>query len=393
MPVSSTIQRSQECRNSSDEYMRRLYARLRDFRASPQFIDSGGSHDGGRMTPPEKIAMRRRLLLVALVLFVAAVPALAQTRHVRIVQTNSGDDSIHLIDPASNAVVGEIHGVPINHGAAAAPDGSRLYFTSEAEKVLAVVDARTRLITKKIALTGRPNNISISRDGRFVYVGIVSDPGAVEVVDTTTLERVKSIPTAGGIHNVYVTPDNCYILAGSIAGKKLTVIDAKTHEPAWTLFSEGIRPIAFDTNADGSTKRLFVQLSEVHGFAVVEFAQRKEVGRVMLPEIPEAQRDKGPFNGAPSHGIGVAPDGKTLWVASRPNGMIYAYSLADLKLLGGVSVGGRPDWVTFTPDSRRIYVATENTGSVTVIDVPTIKEVTRVKVGLSPKRNITALLP
>jgi len=337
--------------------------------------------------------MRRRLLLVPVVLFVAALPVLAQTRHVRIVQTNSGDDSIDLIDPASNAIVGEIHGVPINHGAAAAPDGSRLYFTSEAEKVLAVVDAKTRMITKKIALTGRPNNISISKDGRFVYVGIVSDPGAVEVIDTTTLERVKSIATAGGIHNVYVTPDNRYVLAGSIAGKKLTVIDAKTNQPAWTLFSEGIRPIAFDTNADGSTKRLFVQLSEVHGFAVVDFAQRKEVGRVLLPEIPEAQRDKGPFNGAPSHGIGITPDGKTLWVASRPNHMIYVYALPDVKLLGGVPVGGRPDWVTFTPDSARIYVATENTGSVTVIDVPGMKEVTKVKVGPSPKRNITAMLP
>ncbi len=339
--------------------------------------------------------MRPRLtLFVTLFTLVAALATTeTQSRQVRIVQTNSGDDSIHLIDPATNTIVGEIHGVPINHGAAAAPDGSRLYFTSEAERVLAVVDAKTRQITKKVALTGRPNNISISKDGRFVYVGIVSDPGAVEVIDTSTLERIKSIPTGGGIHNVYVTPDNRFVVAGSIAGRKMTVIDAKTNEPAWTLFSEGIRPIAFETNSDGSTKRLFVQLSEVHGFAIVDFAQQKEVGRVMLPEFPEAQRDKGPFNGAPSHGIGVTPDGKTLWAASRPNHMIYVYSLPDVKLLDGVPVGGRPDWVTFTPDSKRIYVATENTASVTVIDVPTLKEVTKVKVGPSPKRNITALLP
>jgi YVTN family beta-propeller protein len=333
------------------------------------------------------------LFVALLTVLPAAVHLHAQARQVRIVQTNSGDDSIHLIDPVTNQIAGEIRGVPINHGAAAAPDGSRLYFTSEAERVLAVVDAKTKQITKKVPLNGRPNNISISRDGRFVYVGIVSDPGAVDVIDTTTLARVKSIPTGGGIHNVYVTPDNRFVVAGSIAGRKMTVIDARTNEPAWTLFTEGIRPIAFETNADGSTKRLFVQLSEVHGFAIVDFAQKKEVGRVMLPEIAEAERDKGPFNGAPSHGIGVAPDGKTLWVASRPNHAIYAYAMPAVKLLGGVPVGGRPDWVTFTPDSKRIYVATENTASVTVIDVPTLKEVTKVKVGPSPKRNITALLP
>jgi YVTN family beta-propeller protein len=312
---------------------------------------------------------------------------------VRIVQTNSGGDNIHLIDPATNAIVGEIKGVPINHGAAAAPDGSRLYFSSEAERVLTVVDAKTRAITKKIPLSGRPNNISISRDGRRVYVAIVSAPGAVDVIDTVSLERVNSIATKGGIHNVYVTPDGKHVVAGSIAGKLMTVIDQKTDATLWTLFDEGVRPIAFETNADGSTKRLFVQLSEFHGFAIVDFQQHKEIGRVTLPnDIPAEKVDKGPFNGSPSHGIGVAPDGKTLWVTSRPNARVYAYSLPELKLLGAVDLGGRPDWVTFTPDSKAVYIATENNDSVMVVDVAAIKAVTRIAVGDSPKRNITAVL-
>ena len=39
--------------------------------------------------------------------------------------------------------------MPINHGAAAAPDGRTLYFSSEAERVLAVVDAQTLAIIEK----------------------------------------------------------------------------------------------------------------------------------------------------------------------------------------------------------------------------------------------------
>jgi YVTN family beta-propeller protein len=310
---------------------------------------------------------------------------------VRIVQTNSRGDNIHLIDPATHEIVGEITGVPINHGAAAAPDGSRLYFSSEAEQTLHVVDGRTLQVTKKIPLTGRPNNISISRDGRRVYVGIVSSPGAVDVIDTASLERVKSIPTRGGIHNVYVTPDGKHVVAGSIAGRVMTVIDQQTEEPLWTLFEEGVRPMAFETNADGSTRRIFVQISGLHGFAVVDFAERKEVARVELPnDVPAEKVDKGPFNGSPSHGLGVAPDGRTLWVTSRPNARVYTYSLPDLKLLpGGVDLGGRPDWVTFTPDSRFAYISTENTDSVVVVDVAARKEVARVRVGRSPKRNIT----
>jgi YVTN family beta-propeller protein len=332
-----------------------------------------------------------RAVWIALALVGCASAAAAQ---VRIVQTNSAGDNIHLIDPATNGIVGEIKGIPINHGAAAAPDGSRFYFSSEAEQTLHVVDGKTLQTTKKIPLSGRPNNISIAKDGSRVYVGIVSAPGAVDIIDTKTLERVKSLPTKGGIHNVYVTPDGRYVVAGSIAGRLMTVIDQKTEEPLWTLFDQGVRPIAFETNLDGSTKRLFVQISELHGFAVVDFQQRKEVARVTLPDdVPAEKVDKGPFNGSPSHGIGVAPDGRTLWVTSRPNARVYTYSLPDLKLLPGpVDLGGRPDWVTFTPDSKRIYITTENTDLVHAIDVESRKEVAQVKVGKSPKRNITVVV-
>jgi YVTN family beta-propeller protein len=329
----------------------------------------------------------------AVVLVASLVLSTTASAQVRILQTNSQGDNIHLIDPATNQIVGEIKGVPINHGAAAAPDGSRFYFSSEAEQTLHVVDAKTLQTITKIPLTARPNNISISRDGRRVYVGIVSAPGAVDVIDTATMEKVKSIPTKGGIHNVYVTPDGRHVVAGSIAGRVMTVIDQKTEEPVWTLFEEGVRPMAFETNADGSTKRIFVQLSNVHGFAVVDFAQRKEVARIELPnDIPPENVDKGPFNASPSHGLGVAPDGRTLWVTSRPNARVYAYSLPELKLLGAVDLGGRPDWVTFTPDSKQVYISTENTNSVVVVDVAARKEITRVKVGASPKRNITVML-
>jgi YVTN family beta-propeller protein len=335
-------------------------------------------------------AIGRRLLLSALLL----TPSSAVAAQVRIVQTNSQGDNIHLIDPATNTIAGEIKGVPINHGAAALPDGSLFFFSSEAEQTLHVVDGKTLQTTKKIPLTGRPNNISISKDGARVYVGIVSSPGAVDVIDTRTLERVKSIPMKGGIHNVYVTPDGKYLVAGSIAGRLMTVVDQKTDEPLWTLFEEGVRPMAFEVNPDGSTKRIFVQLSEVHGFAIVDFHQRKEVGRITLPDDVQAERvDKGPFNASPSHGIGVAPDGKSLWVTSRPNARVYTYSLPDLKLLPNpVDLGGRPDWVTFTPDSKLIYITTENTDLVHAIDVASRKEVAQIKVGKSPKRNITAVI-
>jgi YVTN family beta-propeller protein len=309
---------------------------------------------------------------------------------VRIIQTNSGGDNISLIDPATNKVVGEIKGIPINHGAAAAPDGTKLYFSSEANVTLDVVDTKTLKITSSIKLSGRPNNISISKDGRKVYVAIISEPGAVDVIDTVTLTKIKTIPNKGGAHNVYVTPDGKFMIVGSVAGKNMAVFDTNTDTLVWSMFEQGVRPIAFETKPDGSTNRLFVQLSDFHGFAIVDFAQRKEVGRVTLPEIPVAERDPGPFNASPSHGLGVAPDQKTLWVTSRSNQKVYVYSLPDVKLLGEVAIGRRPDWVTFSPDSKTVYISTGGINSTSAIDVATRKEITRIPVGTDPKRVITA---
>ncbi|HEY7338185.1 MAG TPA: beta-propeller fold lactonase family protein [Bryobacteraceae bacterium] len=320
-----------------------------------------------------------------------AVPLAAST--VRIIQTNSAGDDVSIIDPATNKVVGVIHGIEVNHGAAAAPDGSRYYVSDEDKSTLDVVNAKTLQVTKSIRLSGHPNNISISKDGRRVYVSIAVAPGAVDVVDTATLEKVKSIPVKGSVHNTYVTPDGKYVVSGSIQSKVITVIDQKTEEPVWSLAMDlGIRPMAFATNPDGSTKWIFVQLSNLNGFAVVDFATRKEINRIKLPDLPPGKK---PFleGGNESHGMAVTSDGKTLVVNSRLNSSIYTYSIPDLKLLGQAEVGRSPDWVTLTPDGKRAYVANAASNSVSVVDLASMKEITRIPVGEVPKRNITAVLP
>ncbi len=333
------------------------------------------------------------LAALGLALVPLLAPAVAGADRVVIVQTNAAGDNVFLIDPTTNKIVGEIDGIEVNHGAAAAPDGSRFYFTNEANETLDVVDTQTLAVTKRIPLSGRPNNVAISRDGRRVYAAIVAPPGAVDVIDTPSLERVKTIATRGGVHNTFLTPDGRHVIAGSIQGKNLTVIDQETEEPLWTLYFEnGVRPIGFETNPDGSTRRMFVQITNFHGFFLVDFEKRKEVGRIELPALPKEKQNWDTLQGSPSHGIGVTPDGKTLWVCSKVNHAVYAYSIPDLKLLGGVEVGHHPDWLTFTPDSKTVYVANAGSNSVSAVDIESRKEVARIPVGQVPKRNITAIL-
>jgi YVTN family beta-propeller protein len=334
----------------------------------------------------------KKIIVVAAVV-ASALSLQAAGKRVVIVQTNSAGDNVHLIDPVTNKVVGIINGIEANHGAAVAPDGTRIYVSNEADSTLDVVDGRSLSVINKIKLSAHPNNIAVAKDGKRVYVGIIQAPGGVDVIDTTTMMNLKTLPTQGSIHNVYVTPDGKYVVAGSIAGKTVNVFDAKTDERVWVLdMGLGVRPMAFLANPDGSTKWLFVQLTDFNGFAVVDFAARKEINRIKNPDLPPGKKEV-PEGSDPSHGMAVTADSKTLVVCSRVNNYLDSYSLPDLKLIGSAELTGMgAGWVTLTPDGKTAYVANPVTNDVSVVDVKTMKETTRIKVGYVPKRNTTGIL-
>ncbi|PYX10254.1 MAG: hypothetical protein DMG85_08220 [Acidobacteria bacterium] len=82
---------------------------------------------------------------------------------------------------------------------------------------------------------------------------------------------------------------------------------------------------------------------------------------------------------------------------------VFAYSLPELKLIGSVELtevhplgrapsGAVPEWITFTPDSKLVYVSNSGTKSVTAIDISTLKAVALIPVGEVPKRMNTLVL-
>jgi len=342
-------------------------------------------------------------------LFGAVLPAVAlvlasttgaTAQQYRVLQTNSLGGSVHVIDPATQRVVGEIDGVPVNHGVQASADGSRIYVSSEAQRAVMVIDGRSMEIIKTIPLSARPNNIALTPDGHKLYVGIIVPPGGVDVIDTDRMEVIKTMPHPGGVHNVYVTPDGKYAVAGTIAGDQMTVYSTTTDEEVWHWKGESIRPMSISTKPDGSTDKIYVQVTGHHGFVVVDFDTHREVARVTLPDVPEEERyasvesSLGLYNGAPAHGLGVSPDGRTVWSTSRMNSKVYVYSVyPELKLLAGIPVGTDPDWITFTPDGRFAYVANAATNNVTAIDMHTYEPVATIPVGEGPKRNTVMTLP
>jgi YVTN family beta-propeller protein len=320
----------------------------------------------------------------------------ASATTVRVYVTNSGGDNIHVVDPATRKVESTVEGIEGAHGVAFSPDGARVYASNESDHTLDVFDRQTGKLTKKVKLSGRPNNIAVAKDGRIV-VAIAQDPGALDIIDPVKLERKVSILVKGRLHNTYVTPDSKYAIMGSTRTSMFTVVDLAKEEVAWELnLGKGVRPMTIDANPDGSTRNVYIQLSDLNGFAVLDFAARKVAQTIELPkdggvEVIHHRMD------SPSHGIGVAPDNKTLWVTSILANGVVAYSLPDLKPIGRVRlpeirVPGRdpmaavPNWVTFTPDSKQIYISNAAHNSVSAIDTQAMKELAVIPVGQAPKR-------
>jgi len=373
----------------------------------PLAPEAGGDafHSGGR-----QFASQEDPDWMALAQWVRSAPVPSPTASpsanpARIYITNSAGNTVDVIDSSTNQVVQVIRGIELPHGVVFSPDARRVYISNESESVVDVVDRESAKILKKVALSGHPNNLTITKDGGRVLVGIREDPGSVDVIDTKSFERTKSISVDGSVHNIFVTPDGKYAVSGSIENKAATVIDLSAEKVAWEVkFDRGVRPMAFEANPDGSTRRVFVQLSGLNGFAVVDFASRKEVARIVLPDHPGGFGTAEERLGTPSHGIGVAPDGKSLWVNSTVANAIFKYSLPDLQLVGycalpvqqpanHAAIGAVPEWITFTPDSQRVFDSNSAARSVSVIDAKTLKLIAVVNVGEVPKRINTLVLP
>ncbi len=223
------------------------------------------------------------------------LPLMAKTS--RIYVLNNYGTTVDVIDPATNKVVQTIQGIPHSHGIIFSPDKKHAYITSETENTLYDVDIKSGETLRTMKLSrGSANLPAISKDGKLIYACIngVRDAqgnmlsahgGVIDIVDIASFTTIKTIPMKGGMHDCYTTPDGKYIVASSLGGKFLSVLDPNTSEILWTVnFDKGVTTSAFEVAKDGSTSRIFSGLSDYHGFAVIDFATQKEVKRIELPE-------------------------------------------------------------------------------------------------------------
>jgi YVTN family beta-propeller protein len=302
---------------------------------------------------------------------------------------NSLGTDLHVIDTTTNKVVRRVEVGPQPHGLVATAKGDRLFITIENtagdEGELLWLDPATDTVTRRMTIGPRPNQPACTPDGTLVYVPC--DDASWWVIDAVKGEVLKKIPTGGRPHNTLCTADGKRMFLGPKGSYHVLIADTSTHKLVGEIpLSDAPRPIALSKDE----KRLYANVDTLIGFEVADVDERKVIRRVAAEVPAELLR-----TASRSHGIGIRPDQKELWMCDVFHNRTYVFDLTaePPKQTDTIAMKGGGYWMCFSPDGKFCYISERIGDSVAVIDTATKKTVARVPVGKAPKRVLVVTPP
>ncbi len=244
-------------------------------------------------------------------------------------------------------------GKPINvKGICANANTGRLYISTI--ETLQCIDLKTEELLWERALDGGCDRMSIAPDGGVLYVPSF-EKAHWNVVRGYTGELITKITPDSGAHNTVYGADGRFCYLAGLRSPLLTVADTKTHTVARTIgpFSSSIRPFTIN----GRQTLCFVTINELLGFEVGDIVAGIKLHRV---EVNGFQQGPVKRHGCPSHGIGLTPDEKELWVTDGHNQHMHVFDATVMppKLMTSLKVRDEPGWITFTIDGQYAYPST-----------------------------------
>jgi DNA-binding beta-propeller fold protein YncE len=202
----------------------------------------------------------------------------------------------------------------------------------------------------------------LTPDGKRLFVPSFEGPHW-NVVDATSGEVIKKIETNSGAHNTICSIDGSFAYLAGLASPLLPVVDTKTNEIVKRVgpFGNSIRPFT----VNGGKTLVFVNVNDLLGFEIGDLTSGKMLHRI---EVSGFQQGKVKRHGCPSHGIGLTPDEKELWLCDAFNERMHIFDTTQMppKQMMSIKLRDQPGWISFSIDGKYAYPSTGE-----VIDVKT----------------------
>ncbi|RYY29227.1 MAG: hypothetical protein EOO04_07485 [Chitinophagaceae bacterium] len=225
------------------------------------------------------------------------------------------------------------------------------------------IDLATDKLVWEKQFEGGCDRMSISPDGLTMYLPSM-EKDFWNVVDCKTGDMLQKIKVVKRAHNTLYGLSGKHVYMADIASPILHIANTATNNIEKTAgpFGNFIRPFT----VNGAESRVFVTVDSLLGFEVGDLTTGSKLERVVVQGW-----NMGPVrrHGNPSHGIGLTPDEKEIWLADGFNMRMHVFS-ADkpYQQLTTIPLQDMPGWITFTIDGKYAYPS-----SGEVIDVKTRK--------------------
>jgi PQQ-dependent catabolism-associated beta-propeller protein len=178
----------------------------------------------------------------------------------------------------------------------------------------------------------------------------------VSVIDLTTNQVVKTVPTGQRPRGMALTSDGGRLLVCLGDSNRIDIYDTKTWQVVGAIDTPDPEYAALREPGDNP---LYVSNEDNALVTVWNIDTRK-----MLVQMP---------TGVEPEGMAVSPDGQLIANTTETTNMAQFFSYATGKNLANVLIPPRPRWAAFTHDGNEVWASSELGGAVTVIDAKTFK--------------------
>jgi DNA-binding beta-propeller fold protein YncE len=237
-------------------------------------------------------------------------------------------------------------------GVCASARSSRIYVSTI--RSLTALDLRTESILWERAYEGGCDRMAIAPDGSNIYLPSL-EKDHWNVVDARDGKVITRVTPKSGSHNTVYGLDGKHVYLAGLRSPLLTVADRATHTASGTVgpFSAAIRPFT----VNGRQTLCFVNVNGLLGFEVGDIKSGRKLHRVEVEGYATGPVKR---HGCPSHGIGMTPDEKEIWVTDAHNQRLHVFDATTMppKLVASIKVRDEPGWVTFSIDGQYAYSST-----------------------------------
>ena len=197
------------------------------------------------------------------------------------------------------------------------------------------IDLTTEKIIWEKTFEGGCDRMAISPNGKLMYLPSM-EKDFWNVVDCESGHLISKIKVVRRAHNTIFGPSGEQVYMADIASNYIHIANPATHSIIKKVgpFGSNVRPFT----VNGTETFAFATVDSLLGFEVADLKQDGPVQRIVVEGW-----DKGPVrrHGNPSHGIGLTPDEKELWVADGYNMRLHVFSAkAALSAINFYSASG-----------------------------------------------------